>query len=545
MKRALILSLLMLCALFLHTYKMHSVPPGFNADEAAYGYNAYSILKTGADEYGNKFPLRLISFGDYKLPGYTYLTVPFVALLGLSETATRLPSLISALLLIPAMYLLSKQFFNERIALITAFLTTFSPWVHILARHAHEAVPTTLLIVLSLIFLLGYAKQKNQLINGLLFILFISLSLFTYHIARIIYVVLMGFFLFHVVRKRDFSKGRIVSWIMLATLFIVPFILAEIHLPPERIKNLFIFSNSGIQLITDQMKIEFAHSPFSTKLFVGLFEIFRKYITYFSIDFLAMNGDPNVRFGFPTMAPITIVEYLFFLSGVFYVYRYIKEKNNFLILALLFIAPLPAALTWLEEGFNRVYFMIVPILLLSSYGIWNLWESRKNVAGFKTIALVSLVSYLILVTYVWNFYFFHYPLRATTIRSWQCGYKQLVQSLNDKYSGSTAYVTSENGQPYIFLLFYQKYMPSTFIHSAKRTTADKYGFTQVIKFDRFSFSTDSKNASDKKTLYVLSQAESQNEDKTNGLKHLESIQCGTEDMFELYESTTVKTNQTR
>jgi len=75
---------------------------------------------------------------------------------------TCLPSLISAILLIPAMYFLAKILFDKKIALITAFLTTFSPWIHIFARHAHEAVPTTLFIVLSLIFLVKYKKNKNR-----------------------------------------------------------------------------------------------------------------------------------------------------------------------------------------------------------------------------------------------------------------------------------------------------------------------------------------------------------------------------------------------
>jgi len=38
------------------------VPPGFNADEAAFGYNAYSLLKTGRDEYGTLLPLSIKSF---------------------------------------------------------------------------------------------------------------------------------------------------------------------------------------------------------------------------------------------------------------------------------------------------------------------------------------------------------------------------------------------------------------------------------------------------------------------------------------------------
>ncbi|PIV01434.1 glycosyl transferase, partial [Candidatus Shapirobacteria bacterium CG03_land_8_20_14_0_80_40_19] len=62
-------------AFFLRFIFLTKSPPGFYVDEAAVGYNAYSILKTGADEYGKKFPLFFRSFGDYKMPLNIYLTV--------------------------------------------------------------------------------------------------------------------------------------------------------------------------------------------------------------------------------------------------------------------------------------------------------------------------------------------------------------------------------------------------------------------------------------------------------------------------------------
>ena len=75
-------------------------------DEAALGYNAYSILKTGKDEYGTFLPLSIRSFDDYKPPLYTYLTVPSVALFGLSVWSTRLPSAVMGILAVVGVYFL-------------------------------------------------------------------------------------------------------------------------------------------------------------------------------------------------------------------------------------------------------------------------------------------------------------------------------------------------------------------------------------------------------------------------------------------------------
>ncbi len=49
-----LLILILLVAAILRLYKLGVVPGSMNADEAAIGYNAYSILKTGKDEYGKK-----------------------------------------------------------------------------------------------------------------------------------------------------------------------------------------------------------------------------------------------------------------------------------------------------------------------------------------------------------------------------------------------------------------------------------------------------------------------------------------------------------
>src|SRR3990167_8742234 len=67
---------------FLRMYRLGDIPNGLYQDETAIGYNAYSILQTGKDEYGKTFPLYFQSFGDWKLPVYIYVTVPSVAFFG-------------------------------------------------------------------------------------------------------------------------------------------------------------------------------------------------------------------------------------------------------------------------------------------------------------------------------------------------------------------------------------------------------------------------------------------------------------------------------
>ncbi|EKD95597.1 MAG: hypothetical protein ACD_24C00433G0001, partial [uncultured bacterium] len=56
-KTLTILLLIVLLGGALRFYQLASVPPSLARDEVSVGYNAYSILKTGKDEYGRIFPL--------------------------------------------------------------------------------------------------------------------------------------------------------------------------------------------------------------------------------------------------------------------------------------------------------------------------------------------------------------------------------------------------------------------------------------------------------------------------------------------------------
>ena len=91
MKKILLIAILFL-AFVLRVPFLDKFPAGLNADEAAIGYNAYSLIKTGLDEHATRWPTVFRSFDDYKPAVYFYLVLPFVYILGLSVTAVRLPS---------------------------------------------------------------------------------------------------------------------------------------------------------------------------------------------------------------------------------------------------------------------------------------------------------------------------------------------------------------------------------------------------------------------------------------------------------------------
>src|SRR6266568_6902142 len=90
-KTSLLLFLIFLLGTALRFYQLGIVPFGFHRDEAFLGYNAFSIFKTGRDITGNVLPMHLQSF-LYSPAGYSYFSILFIVLLGLSEFSVRFAS---------------------------------------------------------------------------------------------------------------------------------------------------------------------------------------------------------------------------------------------------------------------------------------------------------------------------------------------------------------------------------------------------------------------------------------------------------------------
>src|SRR3990167_8496580 len=105
------LLLIIVGASILRLWQLGNVPISPDWDEVALGYNAYSILQTGKDEYGEFMPIILRSFDDYKPALYAYCIIPFIKLFGLSTFSIRLPSAITGVLMIIGIYYLIGEFF--------------------------------------------------------------------------------------------------------------------------------------------------------------------------------------------------------------------------------------------------------------------------------------------------------------------------------------------------------------------------------------------------------------------------------------------------
>ena len=108
-RKNIILISIFILSFLLRFYRLAVLPPGLGRDEVSVAYNAYSILKTGHDEYGRFLPLYFEAIGDQKLPVIIYLSVPSIALFGLNEIGARFPFALLGSLTVVFLYLFLKS----------------------------------------------------------------------------------------------------------------------------------------------------------------------------------------------------------------------------------------------------------------------------------------------------------------------------------------------------------------------------------------------------------------------------------------------------
>lgn len=527
-KTIFILILISGLSLFINIYKKDSSPPCFNADEAAFGYNTYSLLKTGRDEYGTILPLRLKSFGDYKMPLYSYLSIPFIAFGGLNEISTRALNTLIAVLFPLLIYLLVQQLFNKKeVGLLTALLFSLSTGIQTIGRQAHESYLTTFLITLSLWLFLKVINQPSRLIKALFFLSLIPLS-FGYQFSRL----WLGFFLiliaFYTIKKK-LSIKFLFTYIFIFALLLIPDIIVK----PTRVNNLLFFNNQGLGLQIAELRNEGATRLLYNKATIGLKNFFFEYFNNFSLQFLVTKGENNNRFAFSGgFSIITLIEYLFLFIGLYYLFKD-NQKMRFFLVFFLIVSPLSASLSWAGASITRSLPLIIFINMICAYGFYKLINDQPNKYIKALILSIIVLTYFIFCFYSWDFYFNHYPKRSTTIRSWQCGNRQIADFVKKNYDKTDRfYITKKNGEPYIFLLFYLKYPPEKYQQQAQLSAPDEFGFGQVEKFDKFNFNFYF-NQNLKKTVLI---GYPDDFNLTNvGKNDIEKIIVGTEEMFWIYK----------
>lgn len=131
--------------------------------------------------------------------------------------------------------------------------------------------------------------------------------------------------------------------------------------------------------------------------------------------------------------------------------------------------------------------------------------------GVLVVLVIVLMVYGVDVVRSLRAYFIDYldTPSALVVGQWQCGSQEMSQYVWSNYDDFRHIViTRQNGQPYIFLLFYGgPYPPRQYQKVARTMPYNEYGFWEQESFDKFDFQKPVIYDARPDTLYIMTAQE--------------------------------------
>ncbi len=477
------------------------VPPSLNWDEVSHGYNAYSILKTGKDEWGVQFPTIFRAYGDYKLPIYIYLTAVSEFFFGLNTLSIRLPSILAGTFTVLFTYLLVFHLTKKKdLSLISAFLVAVEPWGLFTSRFASEANLSVFFIVAGTYFLLRGLKEKGRVL--LIGALLLGLSVWTYNSVRIfVPLFVVGLI---VIYKNQFleivkNKKLFFGLAFISLLFFVPMFIQLLEPSGSaRYGWVKILDTGAIEKINYARNHSslpgVANRLLNNKFAYFISIVWSNYFTHFNPTFLFLKGGSNYQFNLPNFGLLYLVDLPFFILGVFYLLKNFKTKLSKIILVWLILGPVAASLTRESPHTLRDIVILPAPIVIIAVGLYFFFNWLKGVKKYgNALAWAGIIVYIMALgtsieNYAKNLAF---DYRNNYSWSWQYGYSEAVSYLKDNYGKYGKIIfTKKYGEPHEFLLLFWPWDPDKYRNDPNLIRFFQTNWYWVDRFDKFYFVND-------------------------------------------------------
>ncbi len=448
---------------FLRFYKLSEIPSGVYVDEAAIGYNAYSILETGRDEFGFSFPVFLRSFGAFSSPLYVYLSIPLIKLFGLSEFSIRFLSALSGTLTIPIIYLILQRFLkkrSEQSVLLGTLVFAISPWHIFFSRGAFEANLGLLILSLAILAFLSTRRNKKYYLIG---VFLLAISTYAYHSLRLVPAVFLPVYSLFLVKNKYISIKDVAVAVGIFVIVLMPQI-AIMTTPAfsSRASGLLyldiVSSQSGkLGLLPEVVAFPLAFAR----------EFFAQFISYVNPKNIFFLGDSDLQRSIPTMG----LYYSWLLPFWFFGLR-----KNFLLVLMLVSFIVPAALARDPFSSLRALSLIIPFSIMIAFG----FEYFISKVGHKIVTGGVILFSLASMLFLWRAYFVLFAHERAAI--WNYGYSELAEEIKSR-DEHFVIDTSRIKPPHILLAFYLRNPPKDYQEFAK--TKIKAGYYEDLDFDTY------------------------------------------------------------
>lgn len=437
-------------------------PASINFDEASLGYNAYSLAKTGRDEFGNYLPVSLRSFNDYKPALYSYLSVPWVKLWGLNQTSTRMVSALAGVVSVFFLWQILKFYIPQgwwRVGILA--ILAFEPWRLHYSRTAFEANLGLGFFSGAMWLALRYRVEKK---GRYLWwsIPWWVLSFYSYHGPRLAVPVILGLFLIDVLpvlwlgaRWKKLIDWRVGIVLILVAMLVIP---------------VFGGGDSGLVLTRfGQENIFTKFYPFAPKeswvpnlwgyvksgyylvgLMVGHVSSVVSPVNLSQRVYHWIKGSDMFIPGFNLLG---YIESILVIGGLLVAIRRIKKVEYRYIIYWLVAGIAPSAVTWNWFHPLRALNVVPALELLVAIGAYRLFSRRKHGLMLLAIFFVVNVPFYVNNELVYSNWETHGEYQPG-------GFKEGVPFLNElAVNYEKVVIDSPQAQSYVFFAYYGSLSP--------------------------------------------------------------------------------------
>ena len=505
-------------------YQLGSHISAAYGDEVAIAYNAYSILKTGRDEFSEFMPLQFRSWGDQKNPVYIYTVSLFQIFFGINNWSVRLPSAISGILAVYLTYHItlilinttnpqSNQSVAKSIALIAALLLALNPWHLHISRGGYEANMALTLGLGGILFLLRWLKLQQKVDqpwlakNTILPLMLFGFASYTYYTTKMFipliafWILLWGSCIVWVSRPNLNIKKTILSaTIFLLGLFVIsiPYIyLALFSSGQARFASINIFANTGVAQRVNEERGFWQGPAWLGELVINKPIMWARDFTHYFLDNLGVLywyvfGDSTLRYTIGNHGVFYTFEAPFFILGLMFMFSYNKRLWLFLV-SWLIIAVLPTSFVGKSYSLRSLAMLPVPMIFVAYGVVHSLLYlnsiSKKLANKFSKMLAISFCatpSFLFVLSAI-NFllrYSYAYP---TYGYYWYDGiFKDIYQYTKEREEQvDNILITNHFGKAQLYYAYYNTTDPSYY---QQQSRANQDSNTQeLVKLDKYYF----------------------------------------------------------
>jgi 4-amino-4-deoxy-L-arabinose transferase-like glycosyltransferase len=373
--------LLGLVALVVGGRDLDRAPVYLYHDEAIYALNAHSILTTGRDLMGLRFPLFLHTFA-WIPPIAIYARVLTFVFWPVTEFTVRFPGVVFFAIDVSLTYLVGRRLFKrEGWAILAGVLLMLTPAHLIHARMATDHICHMPFFIVFVLLVIDYIERRRLVSLGAATAC-LGLGIYGYNGAMTqtpVFLALTGALLFFVLKIRTLRPYVVAAaGVALAMLPFVLWLLVHPETLTDQLRS-YDVSSSG----------QAAARSVGESLYSALTVRLDAYYNYFDPSLLFFNGDQSLLDSTREVGVFLLPIVVFLPAGAYYILSQRRTIPDLFVLTGFLAAPIGALIVG-EVKASRALVMAPLAALVCARGVEALMSARSLV--WRGIAIVLLAA---------------------------------------------------------------------------------------------------------------------------------------------------------